>query len=67
MYRTTLYSSTTDHGFSYTSEEATSKHTEEPHFKTMIATFEKEGILAKPPVVAKTSTIAGFDADKKLM
>ncbi|KAK3676555.1 hypothetical protein LTR78_003831, partial [Recurvomyces mirabilis] len=51
----------------YTSAEATNKHTDESHFKTMTAAFQKEGILAKPPLVAKTSTVAGFDLDRKLL
>ncbi|KAK5107095.1 hypothetical protein LTR62_001879 [Meristemomyces frigidus] len=48
----------------YESMEATEQHVTEPHFKTMIEALEKESMLAKPPVVAKTRTVAGFDVDR---
>ncbi|KAK3192169.1 hypothetical protein K4F52_001798 [Lecanicillium sp. MT-2017a] len=50
----------------YKSEEATNQHVKEPHFQDMVKTLEDEGLLAKAPYVVKTSTIGGFDLDKKL-
>lgn len=50
----------------YKSVEATNQHVKEPHFQDMVKTLEDEGLLAKAPYVVKTSTIGGFDLDKKL-
>ncbi|SMR55262.1 unnamed protein product [Zymoseptoria tritici ST99CH_1A5] len=51
----------------YKSKEAADKHTQEPHFKELFATMEKEGLMAKAPYLAQTVSKAGFDLDRKLI
>lgn len=38
----------------------------EPHFLDMLNKIKEEDVLAKAPYVAKTSTVGGFDVDRKM-
>jgi hypothetical protein len=51
----------------YTSTTTVEQHLQEPHFKAMLKTMEDEGLMASPPAVLKTTTIAGFDLDRELV
>ena len=41
------------------------KHTKTEHFQALIAACDKDGLLAKPPQLAFTKTVGGFDLDRK--
>lgn len=51
----------------YKDEGAADKHTQTEHFKALFAKFDKEGLMAKAPYLAKTRSVAGFDLDRKLI
>ncbi|KAK5736650.1 hypothetical protein LTR17_007307 [Elasticomyces elasticus] len=51
----------------YKSKEAAQKHPQEPHFQELFGAFEKEGLFAKPPYLAHTTSKAGFDLDRTLL
>ncbi|KAL2801072.1 hypothetical protein BJX66DRAFT_288983 [Aspergillus keveii] len=51
----------------YTSTTTVEQHLQEPHFKAMLKTMEDEGLMASPPAVLKTTTVAGFDLDRELV
>ena len=51
----------------YKDKESADKHTKTEHFQELFKTFEKEGIMAKPPYLAQTSSKHGFDLDHKLI
>ncbi|KAK4958021.1 hypothetical protein LTR10_004446 [Elasticomyces elasticus] len=51
----------------YKSKEAAQKHPQEPHFQELFGAFEKEGLFAKPPYLAHTTSKAGFDLDRSLL
>ncbi|KAK0249228.1 hypothetical protein LTR48_008120 [Friedmanniomyces endolithicus] len=51
----------------YKSKEAAQQHPQEPHFKYLFGAFEKEGLFAKAPYLAHTTTKAGFDLDRSLL
>lgn len=51
----------------YRDKDAAEKHTQTDHFKQLFSTMEKEGLMAKPPYLAKTVTKAGFDLDRALL
>ncbi|CAK3845716.1 Hypothetical predicted protein [Lecanosticta acicola] len=51
----------------YKDKASAEKHTTEPHFKQLFATFDEEGLMAKPPYLAQTKSISGFDLDRKFI
>ena len=52
---------------SYKDAASADKHTKEPHFQELFATATNEQLLSKPPYIAKTKFVTGFDSDRKLM
>ncbi|EME39609.1 hypothetical protein DOTSEDRAFT_159992 [Dothistroma septosporum NZE10] len=51
----------------YKDKDSADKHTTEPHFKKLFATFDEEGLMANPPYLAQTKSISGFDLDRKFI
>ncbi|KAF7192263.1 hypothetical protein HII31_06295 [Pseudocercospora fuligena] len=49
----------------YTHMANAGKHTKTEHFQALIAACDKDGLLAKPPQLAFTKTVGGFDLDRK--
>ncbi|KAK5721442.1 hypothetical protein LTR17_014562 [Elasticomyces elasticus] len=51
----------------YKSAQASDQHNQEPYFQECFATFQKEELMAKPPLMYRTISTAGFDMDRKLL
>ncbi len=51
----------------YKDKGAADSHTQTDHFKQLFATAEKEGLFREAPWLAQTTSIAGFERDRKLI
>ncbi|KXT09133.1 hypothetical protein AC579_388 [Pseudocercospora musae] len=51
----------------YKSKEGAEAHTHTEHFKSLFVKFDKEDIFAKPPYLAFTKSMGGFDLGRELI
>ena len=55
------------HPHRYKDKASAEKHASESWFKELFATFDKEGLFAKPPSIWFSKSTSGFDLDHKLL
>lgn len=51
----------------YKSKEAMAQHNEESHFKAFFKEMTDNNLMAKEPLILRTTDQGGFDKDRKLV